>query len=279
MYLSPKLEKLRRTILFFALIGLLSCDETNTRTASRPIIMGDSATIVTETDSFYLQNMVMDVKAQPVEVPIQTEAVLVKSDSVTPQIANTESPSTASGFEIDFGTFKAVFTGIEAIEFRTQNPAKDDGVSYKVSKGDLIKSELIFTGVQSIAVSERYQSNLVLDAKGDVLKLDKLGTFTSDWKTVNMNKSNQQFSTSLSSLNQLSFKSVNNAAIKKAINDELRTKRGSQKTIEEWGRQVAKMKSEKDAPGKIILNNVQWKVTGKDSKGNSFTKLIRMDGL
>lgn len=248
--------------------------------------MGDSTLIVTETDSVYLQNMVLDIQGNSLGNLSST----IKNEGATTLLNVEESPTASkeseasnkaitksSDFEIDYGTFKVVIQNVEAKEFKKQNPSADPGVSYMITKGNLNQSQLIISGVQSLQIEQRYQSNLELVDGSQTLSLKSLGTFTSNWEKIQPTKKGEQFVLSLNGLANLSFSNINNASLKNGVQKQLKANRANTQTVQEWNKKIARVKSFKDAPCKVVLNNVQWRMTGKDSKGNNFTKLIRID--
>jgi len=278
--LAPKI-----TLKYFSCFTLVicaflfaSCSDLEPQKDHRPIVFNDSATIVTETDSQYLKDSVMDMeaKALPLETSKETPEP-IKAQVPVPENKVVTAEKQENGFVIDFGNFKAVITNLETREFKKQNPVNDLGVSYKVTSGDLTKSNLIISGVKNITVRQRYQSNLGLNANNQQLNLNNLGTYTSDWVNLNASHKNNQFIFDLKSLVSLTFKQISNATLKNAVQKELRNKRSNNKIVQEWLNSINKVKSANDKPCEIILNNVQWQLNGTDNNGKSFTKLIRID--
>src|SRR5690606_36286169 len=179
----------------FALIGIsccwISCNE-NQQSSSQgeAIVLGDSSTIVTETDSAYLQEVVADFKEPVPETGLEPEAPAPKADTAkTIQEITKATLPEIKGFLLDSGTASAVFANIETREFRKQNPATSDGLSYAITSGKL--SQLQVSGVKELKVRQRYQSALLIKGRKGTLELP--GYYTSTWETLNGKQSGDQF--------------------------------------------------------------------------------------
>lgn len=272
------------TVFSFVVLAIFSssCKNSDQTTLSNRghIVLNDSSTIVTETDSQYLRDEFADLVVKPkvADVPAAKEVTNTQTPTSVPvasPVSNVE--INQSGFTIDYGSFKALLTGITTKEYKKQDPAKEYGVSYQVIGGDLTKSQLVFSGVKTISISQRYQSNLDLKNNSETLDLKSMGTHTSDWADVKVQKKGNQFVADLSVLQSLDFKQISNANLKNAVEKELRAKRANTQTVKQWLDLISKVRTAKDKPCNINLNNVQWRVTGTDNQGKAINKLIRID--
>jgi hypothetical protein len=98
--------------------------------------LGDTSTIVSETDSQYLKDDMLDW--EPSKKAITGAAPVEKPASKPAEPAKTEEPAKkepakeviASGYTIAFGSVKIVFEGITANDASRQNAEKQDGLSY-----------------------------------------------------------------------------------------------------------------------------------------------------
>ena len=244
------------------------------------IVLGDSATIITEKDSQYLRDDVLDMEPmQQVAPPPQTRPA---KDTTKPLGATTAVPvennqSEEKGFVVDFGNVKMILAGLQANDARKQNAKQDAGLTYVLKSNDISVGNVVFRGVKDVTVKQRYQSKLILRSSLGTVDLRTLGLYTSEWKTLNGKNSADAESFALNTLNNLSYSSVNNNKITNAVDKELRKRRTSSKVIQSWMKDVKRIRSTKDKPCEILLDNVQWQVSGTDSKGKSFQKTIRID--
>ena len=262
---------------------LASCGNSNTANNNNgPIILGDTATIVTERDSQYLKDDMQDwepkkaaATAEPEAKPT-TEATPAKVETPAPAAKELVKENIASGYVISFGNIKIVFEGITANDASRQNPEKQDGLSYIVKTGDIERSKIHIYGVKDASVKQRYQSRLTLHSNLGTVDLRNLGLYMSGWKNVPNTKSGGQATFSLSDLNNIDFSSVNNNKIKNATDRELRNRRTNRKVIESWMKEISRTRSADDKPCEVILDNVQLQISGTGADGKAFRKNIRM---
>ena len=276
---------MKSTQLFIAACGLIlaSCGNNKSDSANNgPIVLGDSSTIVTEKDSQYLKDNMLDwepqkvadtsnIKPTAVATPEKTEEPAVKEP-----VKETAKETIASGYTIAFGNIKIVFEGISANDASKQNPQKQDGLSYIVKSGDIEHSKIHIYGVKDANVKQRYQSRLTLNSKLGTVDLRNLGLYMSGWENAPESKSGGQPVFSLSDLNDIEFSTINNNKIKNATDHELRKRRTTRKVIESWMKEISKTKNANDKPCEIILDNVQLQISGTGTDGKTFRKNIRM---
>lgn len=200
----------------------------------------------------------------------------VKAEVPEPVAKEPVKETVASGYTIAFGNIKIVFEGIAANDASRQNPQKQDGLSYIVKSGDMETSRIHIYGVKDATVKQRYQSRLTLNSKLGTVDLRNLGLYMSGWKNAPQSKSAGQYVFSLSDLNNIAFSSINNNKIKNATDRELRNRRTNRKVIESWMKEIRRTRSANDKPCEVILDNVQFQISGTGTDGKPFRKNIRM---
>lgn len=241
-----------------------------------PIVLGDSASIVTETDATFLQDNVADLEPRELvkTLPKKKEEPAATQPIKTEETASDLKTARGTAFTIDFGRgAQVVFTGIRTQTFQKQNPEKDAGVSYAVISGNLSESTLKITGIKKLKVRQRYQAYLVLQSGNSILSLQNMGGYLSDWKTLQFNNS----SVSLSDLKNPGFKSVSHNTIRTATSRAARSARLSKQKTNFWLQKIRNTRSVKEEPCQIRLDNVQWQISGQTNDGHRFFKTIRLD--
>ncbi len=265
-------------IAAIALTAGASCGNMSGNQNHGPIVLGDSATIVTEKDSQFLRDMVMDI--QPANNPEPEKPVkdtVKKQPARDTATAAVKQEATATGLAVDFGGTKMVLNGMDATQPRRQNAEKENELSFSLRSGDPGKGKLVFYNAKNVTVKQRYQSRLLLKSPLGTVDLRDLGLYTSGWNTVAAsNKGNTQ-SFDLDALSRPAFSQVNNNKIKNAADHELRKRRAGSKTIQSWMKEIRGIRNANDKPCDIELDNVQWQVSGTDTQGKPFRKTIRID--
>lgn len=265
----------------WALILLLgSCTGDSTIKSHGPIVLGDSSTIVTETDPELLKDNVADF--QPVKTiirdtvpPVQDTAsriaALKKTD--TPKAAT---PPVEKGLEIAFKPFTVFIPAIETRSFRQQDPANAKGVSYSLLKGKLEGNKLQVTGATVTRVVQRYQTAVILkDRNAGNMLLQSLGTYNSDWQ--NLRGSGGSYQLSGFSRSQLRHNTVSGSSIRNAVRKAAKSNRLSRKEEEQLLHSVRNVRSADQAPLSIVLQSVIWKITAKDAAGKTTEREVRLD--
>lgn len=280
------------TIIFPVFFCLLSCKDIsqNRKTAAKPIILGDSSTIVTETDSQYLSDLVKDLEIYDIAYknnnPIDTSSISkqqqeekISNNEENKEEATNSIPSqNQSGFNINFSNIKLTFTGIEAKELKKQNTEKAQGLSYLVTSGDINQSNIVVEGARSVKIRQRYQTSLGLKSNLGTLSLDNLGKFISSWTNLqSQQKGNINHTILKDKLASLSFHKVSNSNLRNATEKELRKNRAKNSEIQSWLKEIRNTKAITDKPCVINLIFCEWQISGVNTKGKSFQKTIRLD--
>jgi hypothetical protein len=253
--------------------------------------MGDPSTIVTETDSQYLKDFVADVKPinQTSSAPtVDTTATTTKADTIAEtkekEVAKTENeeePETkaepeTSGGPVLTAAFKegTIFIkGIETRSYRKQNLQKSNEATYQLTSGKLNGKKLQMSGSTIERVAQRYQTIVVVKNSMGTLSLTNLD-YTSPWKTLN--GSNNTYT--ISGLEgRLEGAKVTPATIKSAVSRAARNKRMSRANEQKWVNSVKNVRSANQRPATVALRSVMWRIDGRDAKGKSFQKQLRVD--
>jgi hypothetical protein len=262
-------------ILFPVIIiaGLLSCkNERNTKSRG-PIVLGDSSTIVTETNTALLQDQVPDLK--PVlssdEDGTSTPTDTTRAQTVSPETANAANGATPQGGLV--AAFKEVTLNIPGITTRSYGKAdlqKARGATYELTGGNLNGAQLRISGGQVNKVSQRYQTMLMLKDGSDKLVLESLPKYTSDWEVLN--GSGGVYKISGLNANELEYKMPSANAIRNAVQQAARRGRLNRQDTKDWLDAVRNLRSPNQAPAAVVLRSVMWRVEGK-----GFNKELRID--
>jgi hypothetical protein len=273
---------LKQYILYISAISILlaSCGDEKSTSKGGTIVLGDSATIVTEKDSQYLKDDILDYEPNNAVTnqPSKADTVVKITAPIEKPQEPVQQPSkvTAAGYSINFGNIKVVFEGITANDAARQNAEKQDGLSYVIKSGKLAGAKIHVYGAKDATIKQRYQSRLILNSKLGSVDLRNLGLYTTGWKNVNASKTGAEHAFALTDLNNISFSNVNNAKIKNATDKELRNRRTNKKTIQSWMKEISNTNSANDNPCDIILDNLQLQISGTGTDGKPFRKNIRM---
>lgn len=249
-----------------------------------PIVLGDSSTIVTETDPRKLEDLVTDL--QPVITPsadrdtaktestkpTDTNTVKPVATEPAPQPAQTNLPASA-GLKAEFKEVSILIPSLMAKISGSSNLTNANGAVYTWQSGKINGNTLRTTGGVS-KVSQRYQSIIILENKNGNLPLDNLTTTTS-WEAVKGNNGNYPI-TNLSA-NDLEYPGANNTALRNAVLRAGQRRHLSRKRIQELINSISHTRSANQAPLEVTLRSVMWKIDGKDVNGKIFSKQIRID--
>ena len=269
-----------RTAPLFSLIFLLASCADSGNEERPPIVLGDSSTIVTETDSAYMSDFVSDIQLQ--QIPEDTVSSTAASDTARDSATSATEPDNSKqspapnekGLSIPFGEVTIFIPGIEVKSYRQQDLARANGVSYQLTDGTINKNELRLSGATIQKVSQRYITGVIAKNELGTLTLDALNS-TTDWSTIK-GADNVYPITGLDPKNLVARKSTP-AQIKAAVSRAARNKRLSRKELRKWEASVRNVRSLNQKPFIVVLKSVMWKIDGKDAKGRSFSKQVRLD--
>lgn len=267
--------KLNKIQLIFFLLFLFSCEEKIKN--PKPIVIGDTNSIITETDSQYLKNFTNDIsptRKKSSESQIASMMVQVDSLKSTQQLEEeTQQKVPINGFSINFNECSVVFNNLYAHALNnTQDERKSNSVSYLKDGGEFLEMKLQVTGLNEIKVEERLTLQLAVEKEGERYILFDLGKFITPW--YNLAGKDQTF-ISVGN-NSLSFHEVNQQKIKNALIRELTKKKKNKEIMSAWMKAIENTKIYADAPCKILISSAQWRITGK-SNNKRVQKLIQFD--
>lgn len=277
----------KRHIYILPLVcGLLfSCNNQGGKQKNnQPIVLGDSSTIVTETDSSKLRDMVQDlnpdipshtvtdtpVAQQPATPPAaDTAAGTAQTEQTTPS----QQPAASAGKGLTIA-FKQVTVFIPNITTRPNNRdlQKANGATYQLTGGNINGNALRILSGNVSSVSMRYQTMLSVKlSNGNMLPLDDLN-HTTNWKE--MKGSNNVYPISGLTANRLETAEPSAAQLRRAIEHAARRHRLSRTAQRELERDARNL-SRHRLP--VTLRAVMWKIDGKDASGHTYSKQVRMD--
>lgn len=256
-------------------LALLSCRPSGPQGGHAPIVLGDSATIVTETDSQYLKSAFSDFEA----------GVLPEKAAPQPLVATPPAPDTAAvaapaaspapagpGLKADFGTVQ-VFVENLRVRNGDQKIDRADRVAYSSDGSAFSGKNLVLTGAaKGAVVQQKTDYGLVLNTGKELLPLPALGTQSTGWQALSGNDGKYP----VASAQAPAFK-LSNARIKSAAQEAARKAKMNRKDETAL---LDRLRNVKTVDGDLITARpatLHWQVKGKDGKGKAFTKEIRVD--
>jgi hypothetical protein len=263
------------SLLILALLLTASCNR-DKKQSNGPIVLGDSTTMVTETDPQYLTDYVDDIQLRTINYdstnPIKENIAAAPSDST--QQKNSTAPA-GKGLEAAFKGVTIFIPGIEARSLRQQNLENASGASYQLTGGDLNGKELRISGGATVTeVSQRYMTIVLAKTELGTLQLDRLDNLT-DWKALS--GGNNVYTISGLDANNLEYEKATPGQIRDAVERAARNKRFSRANIRRWVHEVQNVRSVTQSPLRVVLRSVMWKVEGQDANGKPFHKQVRID--
>lgn len=274
------------TAFFTLAVFLFSCKNDKTQSHG-PIVLGDSSTIVTETDPQRLQDLVTDLK--PVitsSEPKDTEETAAKTQVKAPDTAKKIAAPVAAkqpvpaapnlsgnGLKADFNIMSLLITNIAAKQSGNPNLSHANGAVYTLQSGT-INGNLIKVTSNVTKISQRYQSVVVLKNELGVLPLESLTT-TTDWEPLK--GINNIYRIAGLDEKSLEYPEVHRNEIHTAVGKAAKRHRFSRKKVQDWENSVRNVKSVNQKPLFVTLRSVMWKIDGKDASGKLFSKQIRID--
>lgn len=255
----------------------------------KPIVLGDPATIITETDSQYLQDFVADVKPlQPVTTELPATDTAVQTEAPKEETKPEEQTQTAeqkaeektaaaskgNGLKVEFKEITILIPNIGTRTYKQQDTRKANGATYEITSGTLVGNQIKTGGGTVTKVSQRYQTVIVVKNNLGTLVLESLNR-TTDWQTLK--GGNNTYNITGLGNNQLQYIKASPAAIKNAVTRASRNKRMNRATEQKWLKSVSKVRDANDKPLVVLLRSVMWKIEGKDASGKPYQKQLRLD--
>lgn len=269
------------TVILAIVVSLTACGDNAQQSKAPPIKMGDPSTIITETDTQYLADVVPDLNFttdRPVTIAsTKPDSIIQQAATDSTQLATTtteEAPViTGKGLKVPFPQVTFFIPGIETKTYKEPNLETDYGASYELTEGSLFNNKITITAAEINEVYMRYQTIIVARNKIGTLPLESLRKLT-DWKK--QKGSNNVYEIDLNP-NKLEGIVVSNKAIRNAVTRDARARNWTRNGIRQWQNALSKVRNTKQKPMHTELRSVMWKVTGKDANGRPFTRQLRID--
>jgi hypothetical protein len=282
-------NRLTHRILFLAgAVSLLSsCNNLPSRSHG-PIVLGDSSTIVTETDPMKLQDLVSDLqpvitrsieeieKKAPEQAKPTAPDTIKRDNTATAKAAASPEPQSATpvaGLNADFKEVSVTIPNLNAKISGNPDLHDKSGAVYTLVNGPLNGNTLRISG-NITKVSQRYQSLVMLKSNIATLPLESL-SITTPWEPLTGSRGQYR----ISGLDQqsLEYPDADARDIRNAVQKAAQRRRFSRKKVQELVNSVHHLRSPKQKPLTLTLRSVMWKIDGKDAQGRSFSKQIRVD--
>ena len=265
-------------LLAGSLLLAASCNNDPKNKNHGPIVLGDSSTIVNESDPVYLQDQVPDLR------PITNEEASTETDVVaTPakdSIVSKPAPQPiaaqpqGNGLTIGFKEITLFIPNITTKTYGRQDLQSARGATYELSSGNLAGNQIRASNGKVEKITQRYQTVLALQDGSEKLQLESLGTYSSDWQTLNGNGS---YTITGLEPSRLGYDNPRPAAIRNAVQASARRARMSRGETQDWLDVARDVRAVNQKPCVVVLRSVSWRITGKDAAGKTFNKEVRMD--
>jgi hypothetical protein len=276
-----------KEILVMAAVAVV-CGACKNNTAKNhgPIVLGDSASIVTEKDPRKLSDLVTDLQpdippaANPDSIAKAQAAQNKPADSAKdgaakarPAQGEDQSLPDVAGLKAEFKELTVLVPGITAKISGNTNLKNANSAVYTLLSGSLEGGSLHLKGSVT-KVTQKCQSVVVIKNKLGSLPLESL-TETSDFEAVKVEK-NVYVIKNIDG-NSLDVPTANNSVIRNAVIKAANKRRLSHKKLQEWLTSVGSVRTANQKPLVVTLRSVIWKIDGKDENGKAFSKQIRID--
>lgn len=272
-------------VIFLVTFFVTSCDTNPPKTTHGAIILGDSSTIVTETDSNFLSDNVHDFEPVLTSPPEAKDSIQKEVVIDTPQKALTETTSTTKsieknikeGLQVPFKDAELFIAGIKAKLGQNPNWEKAHSAAYTVLSGTLEGKMLQIDFSKVTSVKQRIQTVVMLEtSNGKKFELTALGDDESSWEELKLQKGGVL----LKGFEQNSLKfenKFNPALLKQAVQKMARQNRMNRKDLQNLLNDIRKVNKPNQHPCSIALQSVVWKINGLDKNGKSVERSLRLD--
>ena len=264
------LMNVRILLMAITAVCFAACNGDHTAKSRGPIILGDSATIVTETDPQALHDQVPDL--QPVVATDNTagESVAASRDTTTIPVTASSAPANGNGLTVAFKEITLFVPGITTRSYGKPDLQKARSAVYELTGGNLAGAQLRASGGTVTKVSQQYETIIMLQDGADKLPLESLGKYTSGWQALS--GSGGAYTISGLQPSKLGFKQATPAAIRNAVQQAARKLRLNRKDTQDWLDAARNVRAANQAPATVVLRSVMWRVEGK-----GFSKELRID--
>lgn len=288
-------SRFRNILLVVAgVVCFASCDDSKPE-GSGAIVLGDSSTIVTESDPQQLKDLVTDLQPviPPAEnkdedpnsadnkpdsshkpLPAQATAATPAPNAAKPQPEPAaKAISSGPGLKAEFKDLTVVIPGLTVKQAGNPNLERANGAVYTLNNGIVNGATIRIIGTVT-KVSQRYQSVVVLKTDEGTFPLDAL-SLTTKWETIT--GTNNMYR--IAGLDSKSMKAFDADAreIKSAVQRMTQRRRINRKVAQEIQNSVRNVRNVNQKPLFVELRSVMWKIDGKDATGRFFSKQIRID--
>jgi hypothetical protein len=264
-----------RTLLFLTcIVAASACNSDRTSKSRGPIVLGDSSTIVTETDEQLLQDQVPDLKPAIEEESASAPAGDTAAAKPAASTSAAAAP-TGNGLTVAFREVSFFIPNIETRSYNRGDLKNARGASYEITGGNLPGNTIRATVGSIQKVTQRYETILKLKDGTDELPLESLGKYASGWEPLT--GSNGVFAIRGLEPASLEYKQVNPSSLRNAVQQAARRQRLNRQDTQDWMDAVRNVRSANQAPAMIVLRSVSWRLEGKDAAGKNFNKEVRID--
>ena len=266
--------KLRILISAGIVGGLMACNMEQTAKSRGPITLGDSTSIVTETDPEALRDLVPDLQISE-DRAVDTVVAAVPDTATAAPAPKPVAAPIGKGLNVAFKEVTVFIPDIVTRTFSKADLQKARSATYELTSGKLPGARMQVSGATVSSVSQRYETVTVLEKGAEELPLESLGKYSSAWQAL----SGGQGTYTLGGLepSKLGFKQASAATIRNAVQQAARRKRLSRAATQDWMNAARNVRAANQAPAKVVLRSVMWRIEGKDAAGKSFTKELRID--
>lgn len=281
---------MKNSCLFFGsflLLSFLSCDNAAVQKQYAPIVLGDSTTIVTETDSNYLKNTVGDIETAPVNKLIDSsknneaknDAPTMKDSVVTsttvkeePALVTTKAPKT-TGVAIHVGNETYVLVeGIQGGGNRVQDGQKNSAFSFNTNNGKFASAQIKIHNGKWTKAQYRYTVLPQFSYNNKFIDLQGLEAQSSNWDALN-SKGN---AINIPTIKNINYKKVSSSQLKQSVTTTLQNRKYKKSAIDAAVKQISNRSTITSAPFSLDITAFEVRVQGVDAKGKSFDKTIKL---
>ena len=269
-----------------AITFVCSCKNTPSKNHG-PIVLGDSSTIVTETDPEKLQDLVTELHPNipsPTATADSLAAVrdttkIVHADTAVKkpaaaQVVTAPQPETpTNGLKADFAETSVLIGNVTAKIAGNGNLQHANGAVYTLQSGTVNGNVMKVTG-NVTKVSQRYQSIVIIKDGNTIIPVESLSNTTA-WEA--MKGGNNMYRITGLDAASMEYADDGPAAIRNAVIKAAQRHHMSKKKIQDLQNSLRNVKAANQKPLIIALRSVMWKIDGKDAKGHIFSKQIRID--
>jgi hypothetical protein len=280
----------RKVLLYLSVLtqlGITSCDEMPTNKEFQPIVLGDSSTIVIETNPEYLKNEVEDIAYGNNDYKIDTPVVTSEKETsnlivkdTTPVAAKndketaTTNVANVSGLNIHIGNETYInIDGATIKEYKKQDATKASELIYKIVKGTPQQIEVKIQNGKINTAQYRYTSLATIHTNGKTIALNSLGQYTSGWSKLTTNNS----ATAVPTIKNITFKNIKGNDLKSAVQKELQARRYKSSAISSITSKIGSKTTINKSPFTVTQTSTGIRLIGTDAKGKNFDKVINFE--